>query len=302
MKTTRVNEIISEFRAFERKSYSKDEILSELLKLQSETVRISKLNGFPVNEGSRILDISKCLENKNIALNHRYDYLLDNYLSSSKNLQNEIRGMISGKRGEQNTFFVLDKLSKEAKVLTNVELKNEFYRTKIDAVVITKTGVTIIEIKNTKQDIYIDENGNYYRTGDYLYFDSQLWEKLELREQILMDIIQKAGFKIPIQKIVVFTDSRINIHNECNFFKTCFLPQLNFIVNSFGNKSTIDHEGINILANIIKEMEVKEQHYATFDADTFKLNYAKLIVAIQEDRQEKFKTGFSRLIELFKAA
>ncbi|MBQ6416842.1 MAG: hypothetical protein IJJ65_11405, partial [Butyrivibrio sp.] len=46
----------------------------------------------------------------------------------------------------------------------------------------TPGAVTIIEVKNTAKNIFLDENGDYFRTGEYLRWDCNIAEKMTLKE------------------------------------------------------------------------------------------------------------------------
>ena len=86
-------------------------------------------------------------------------------MESSKILCNLIKAEISGNRGEYKAFKTLEYLQSQNKVMRNVELSHGETRTEIDALVITPKCLTIVEVKNTsKNNLLIDEDGNYYRT------------------------------------------------------------------------------------------------------------------------------------------
>lgn len=62
----------------------------------------------------------------------------------------------------------------------------------MDAVVITPKCVTIIEVKNTSRNIFIDEEGNYFRTGEFLKWDCNIAEKMSLKEKLLRKVLSEA--------------------------------------------------------------------------------------------------------------
>ena len=77
-----------------------------------------------------------------------------------------ISAEFSGNAGEQKVFRALDNLGCQNSVLHNVELEFDGRRTEIDAIVFTNHAIFIIEIKNSKKNIFIDENGEFYRIGN----------------------------------------------------------------------------------------------------------------------------------------
>ena len=76
-------------------------------------------------------------------------------------------------------------------------LSEEDQRTEIDAVLIGHKGAFIIEVKNTKRNIFIDHDGSYYRTGQYLRFDSNIAERLHSKEELLKRALSNAIFTNP---------------------------------------------------------------------------------------------------------
>ena len=59
-------------------------------------------------------------------------------------------------------FRKLEYLNSPNIVLRNIELSDGALRSELDAIVITPKCLTIVEVKNTGKDIFIDENGNYF--------------------------------------------------------------------------------------------------------------------------------------------
>lgn len=143
----RVNEILDQMTAFSKESYTKEEYLPELLKLQSEIVRLTFNDEHADEAKLRLWDASDHLKMINTECGGVADHELHKFLNSSKKISGEITAEISGFKGEQIVFNALESLSCYNAILRNVELEYDGKRTEIDAIVFTHRAVFIIEIK-----------------------------------------------------------------------------------------------------------------------------------------------------------
>ena len=193
MKNTKVNEIMNKMPAFENSKFTRAEMLNEILKLQNQMAIISF--GEAHSEGKRFYDIA----------NHYSDMNRENGRVSTEKMMafrkecceatDCIRAEISGRKGESRTFEKLNYLISAHSLRKNIDIGNENQKTEIDVLVVTEKAAFIIEVKNTKRDVFIDENGQYFRTGEYLNWDSDIGSKLALREAFVRDVAEKAGIK-----------------------------------------------------------------------------------------------------------
>lgn len=110
-----------------------------------------------------------------------------------KYICNLIKAEISGNRGEEKAFESLSRIRGEHTVLRNIELSNDAMRSELDAVVVTRNGAFIIEVKNTSKNIFIDAEGNYYRTGEFLKWDSNIGEKMRIKKELLRIVLDVQG-------------------------------------------------------------------------------------------------------------
>ena len=158
----RITEIISQITAFSKGFYTKSEFLPELLKLQKELIDLTFNAEHAENGDLRLWDVESHLRQMNEERGHVADDELVNFIQGSKIVCNSISAEFSGNAGEQKVFRALENLSCQNGVLHNVELEFDGRRTEIDAIVFTNHAIFIIEIKNSKKDILIDEDGEFY--------------------------------------------------------------------------------------------------------------------------------------------
>ena len=117
--------------------------------------------------------------------------------------------------------------------------------------VINPSGLVIIEVKNTAKDIFIDDRGDYFRTGEFLKWDCNIAEKMAVKETLLRKVLATAGIDTPdIHKIVAFTDNRIQVQNKCNMIETCFVSQLSYKIDDLRNECNCSIQLMNDIKGI----------------------------------------------------
>lgn len=286
MNNERIQEIINNMTSFENKEYHKSEMLDEMMKLQSELVNMTFNGNHAENAELKIYDVERHLQQLNEQQGNVADEKLARFMNGCKTLCNLIKAEISGRRGEYRAFKALDYLVESNSIIKNVELKSDELRTEIDAVVLTKRCIYLIEVKNTSRNIYISENGKYYRNGEFLKLDCDIAYKMSVKEQLLREAISKAGITdIKIQKVIVFTDERIEVHNRYKEIKTCFSSQLTNIVDCFGGQRIYSLEDIAKMCEAIQAAACKECYPADFDVDQFKLDFAILMDKLERAQE-----------------
>ena len=278
----RKHEIVSGIKSGAKASYHRSEVLPELLALQQEVVSLTFNQDHADFADLKIWDVVKHLSQLNEEKGGIASEELSRFQSGCRRMSNLIKAEISGNWGESKAFAALDRVRAEKIVLKNVELSEEDQRTEIDAVLIGRRGAFIIEVKNTKRDIFIDRDGGYYRTGQYLRFDSNIGERLSSKKDLLKNALRKAGLdKIEIFEIVVFTNNRIEVVNQCERIQTCFLGQLPYIIDEWRKGGHISSEEMRRAAQTIEEARCYETYPLELDVERFKSDYAELMVKLE---------------------
>lgn len=283
MKTNRVKEIIASMKSFSKDKYQKSELLTELLALQQEIVGFTFNDEHASTDGLRIWDVESHLEQLNKECGNVADDELQRFKSGSKTLCNLIKAEISGLRGERKAFRTLQYIHSRNIILKNVELSDGNRRTELDAIVITPGAITIVEVKNTAKNIFISDNGDYYRTGEYLSWDCNIAEKMAFREELLKKVLNEVKIgDIQIRSIVVFTDNRIEVHNKYTGIRTCFVSQLPYIIDGFKCDTDMNEEVMSHIEDLIREAECKESYPLDFDVAQYKQDFAILMAVLEE--------------------
>ena len=298
MNTNRVNEIATSFTSFTKDTYHKTEVLPELFALQTELGKKT----FPESTETaelKIWDVERRLDEMNTECGGIVTEQLEAFKKDCKYICNLIKAEISGNRGEMKAFDSLSRIHGEHTILKNIELSNNEMRSELDAVVITGNGAFIVEVKNTSRNIFIDEDGNYYRTGEFLRWDSHIGEKMQIKRSLLREAFNAKGLvDIPIYEIVVFTNNRVEVQNKCKTLKTCFLNQLPYIIEKCRD-TVISFTERNLAVQAVFEANIEKSYPFEFDVDAFKMNFAYILVALEEAKKAKQNNWFKTVIAFF---
>ena len=220
----KVEEVVNSFVSFQKTKYSKTDIETELRTLQRELLCLVFDEEHVLNSNLKIWDAFNQLSAENEEKNGIATELLEVLREDCKMFSNLIRAEISGNWGENQVFHRLTALKGKHSILRNIELSDGFRKTELDFIVFTEKAQIIVEVKNTKKDVFIDETGDYYRKGEYQNFDCNIKGKMDYREKllkaILFDTLTERGKESNIVKLVVFTNNRIEVRNKCNGLRT----------------------------------------------------------------------------------
>lgn len=133
-------------------------------------------------------------------------------------INKDIRKIRYGIDGEKAVFFELKNTFLPIYILHDIRLVyKEDYIAQFDFIVLTKSGILIIEVKNLLGDIIIDSNGDFYRklNGNTKAIYNPLTQNqrhLNILRNML--ISEKLLNNIPINSLVVFSNSKSILDKE----------------------------------------------------------------------------------------
>lgn len=277
----REEEIVSSITSFNKTYYQKCELLPELLSLQNDLVNLTFKDNNPMNGKLRIWDVESFLDQMNVKKGHVADATISRFKDESKSVCNLIRSEMSGNAGENITFERLKKITSTNRIIKNLELNSNHGRTELDFVVLTKKGIYVIEVKNTKRHIIIDENGNYYRTGRYLKFDSNIGMKMLEREELLKSILAEHGYvNNKITSVVVFTNNRIEVENKDKELRTIYAGPLPYIIDDEKGMDIYSDYDIQQIESAFESERCKESYPLGIDVQQYKKDFATIMVQL----------------------
>ena len=282
MNEKRVNEIITSMESFSENAYFKTDYLNEMLKLQNEMIKLVFNDEHCELAKLRIWDVEKHLSNLNEEYGHPADQELQKFIEGSKILSNLIKAEFSGNKGEFKAFKALENLKYPTRMIKNIEIHGDDCRTEIDAVILSKNEIIIVEVKNTAKNIFIDESGNYFRTGEYLKLDCNIGKKMKLKENLLKNVLLENEVEdITIKSVVVFTNDKIEVHNKYKEIITCFTSQLLDIVERVNVEEKYSNDLLNEYNTKINNAKIQTKYPFDFDVAQYKLNFANVLSILE---------------------
>lgn len=279
----REKNIITSMKSFSKDKYKKSEVLEQLLLLQQEIVNLTFNGNHATLAELRIWDAEKHLKQLNKKCGHIADAEYERFEAGSKTLANLIQAEISGNRGEAQALKDLRSMKSKNVVLKNIELGDDEVHTELDAIVIRQGGIDIVEVKNIKKDAFIDQYGNYFRVGKYSRKDSNIGNKLNLKQGLLQEVLKKADLPdVPIRSIVVFSNDNIEIRNLSSWITTCFSTQLPVILDGRKDAPVLSEDQMKKAAQAIQKAESKRAYTIDFDVDQYKKDFAVLMAKLED--------------------
>ncbi len=288
----RIKEIEENLTACKKKNYTKKELLNELFLLQEEMIKETFNSVHAERSGLRLWDVVRYFTGINSECDNVADELLNEFISKSKQFSEMIKGIVSGDKGEYKAYKSLQTLSCNHKLLRSVELRIDNHLTEIDIIAITNQGVYLIEVKNTAKDIIIDERGNYCRItyNGEIAFDKNIGEKMNEKEYVLREVLNKTGIRnIQLNSIVVFTNSNINITNNYEYIKECYLSQLPHIISGNATSSCLSDKQIAKITRTIIEAQCEESYPIKMDIESFMHTFAVLLATLENAKAQQAK-------------
>ena len=269
-------EILSNLTALKNVYYEKQEGLQEMLKLQKEMVK----EMFGENQF-----VHKGLYN---IINKVRDYRFHD-----KRIRNEVVN-----RFINNCYTVVGKIRCEKSGLQGERIANysddNGKKTEIDFIVITRYGIFILEIKNTRHDVIIDDKGNYYTisSNNNKIYDKNIGIKCNKRKSLLEKVIKQSKFEKvfqykDVQQIVVFTNTHIKVKNDYQYIKECFLSTLPHMIDEFKGKEILLRRDMSNLLIYLKAKESPSEYLPVdFDVKQFKNDFADILVTMEKEKCE----------------
>lgn len=166
------------------KTYTNEEILERLKSL--ERLLLERVFETSYSESLRTYDLIDHLRSKahDLGLEGEDTYVA--LIRDLEKLSSTIGGLINGKRGEFLAAKSLKCLRGDSLLLSNIALPNGDSFEEYDQVLIARSGVYVIEVKNYRNDVVIDDGG-ILRCGLRSY---NVGERMREKMHALWDAIQ----------------------------------------------------------------------------------------------------------------
>lgn len=265
--------LLSSLKGLSKDVYSREELLPQMDQLEKEMAMMVFEDGLDIP--SEYVHMSYIMKHLHI-MNNEAGNVADDELKKLSRLSNvfsnHVRAQQSGMTGENKVEQYLGYMKSNHMVLRNLQLSDGMHNTEIDFLVLKQGVATIVEVKNSRRDVYIDSNGDMYKTGRYENFDSHLGAKMDFRAEIIKQLLKNAGFEnMRIEKVVVFTNNRIQIKKDYRGFRVCFLSRLPHLIDDYYGTGVIQFtKHLQQMADYIQSKDLNEYYPFEMDVQEFK--------------------------------
>ena len=186
-------------------------------------------------------------------------------INSLRTVSKEIHICMAGRQGENLVARTLEFISRpEAKIHRNVYITDGKEETEIDNVVVTDSGVIILEVKKIKDDITITRDGRLTHSGDECYEKRPLGEKMGIKRRLLKEKLDlesaRRGFSTPVKvdSYIVFVTPkgvRINVVDEYKEEKWSFRTSINHRIDSYTSDNYYQEGQVRLINEVIEGLE-----------------------------------------------
>lgn len=295
--------LLSSLKGLSKDVYSREELLPEMDQLEKEMAQIVFEDGLDIPaEYVHMSYIMKHLHEMNNVAGNVADQELKRLSRLASIFSNHVRAQQSGITGEDRVEQYLDYMKSNHVVLRNLQLSDGVHNTEIDFLVLKQGVATIVEVKNSKRDIYIDEVGDMYKIGRYENFDSHLGAKMDFRAEVIKQLLKDAGFEnMKIEKVVVFTNNRIQVQKDYRGFRVCFLSRLPHLIDDFYGTGVIQFtKHLQQIADFIQSKDLNEYYPFDVDVQEFKEAFVDAYLKIKGyDQPKPIEDGLFTRVRVF---
>lgn len=216
-------------------------------------------------------------------------------IAALRQIQKEISISVAGKHGEERVASTLEYITRPCYKYRNIYITDGERETELDNLILTENGFIILEVKNVKTDITINENGRILYSNE-CFHDISICDKMQdkrelLRAELEMRLAEK-GFSVPIiiDSFLVLSTRKgmyIKVNDQCGKEKYCFRPQLPYIINDYSASDSLSEEEMVVLDTVINEMETQKKCFdVKLDFDQIRTDIAGALEACLDTKAE----------------
>ena len=284
---------------FTRDDYTFSEYADQLLKFQSAAADLV-MEDDENTEYVRIADIISRCERIAREKNLLWDRKVHNGLVGLEQVKKSIAVTMAGISGEKRVSKAFQYVSRpDARYYKNIYITDGHKETEMDAVIVTKNGLIILEIKNAKEDITIDPEGRILFNNSSCYHDISIGDKMSMKRNLLRKRMEEEfrangiGKELVIDSILVFSTpngTRINVSDQFRQEQYCFRGSLFKRIDGFESGVDYSDEDIENIYAILEGMEANQKRFGT-DCDMHEIisNFADAYEVLSYEKPSTVK-------------
>lgn len=270
------------------------EYANELLKFQDLVCKMVARDKY--HEQMRIEEALKIIENISLEKEMRNHPAVHKGIVTMSALSKEIAITMSGAKGEKSVSKTLEYLNRpNTKVFRNIYVEDDQEKSELDAVILTDSGIIILEVKKVKSSITLTEDGKMVLGEEGCYDKIPLGEKMAIKRKLLKNalenIVSSAGLDIPIyvDSYIVFSTPKgqyIKMEDRYHKEKYCFRIALNQKIENYVSDTHYTDEQLKQLDGIISEMAANLKRFHTdLNFDDIRYSLADAMYVLQNGNE-----------------
>ncbi|MBQ6905560.1 MAG: NERD domain-containing protein [Clostridia bacterium] len=271
------------------------EYANELLKFQDLVCKMVARDKY--HEQMRIEEALKIIENISLEKEMRNHPAVHKGIVTMSALSKEIAITMSGAKGEKSVSKTLEYLNRpNTKVFRNIYVEDDQEKSELDAVILTDSGIIILEVKKVKSSITLTEDGKMVLGEEGCYDRIPLGEKMAIKRKLLKNtlenIVSSAGLDIPIyvDSYIVFSTPKgqyIKMEDRYHKEKYCFRIALNQKIENYVSNTHYTDEQLKQLDGILSEMAANLKRFHTdLNFDDVRHSLAEAMYVLQNETKE----------------
>lgn len=275
------------------------EYSESLIQFQDMVTKV--VMGDDYEEGMRIDEAIYRLEAKARAKGINYDHQFRKGIAALRTVSKEIAISLSGKKAENIVARTLEFVERpNTTMYRNVYISNGMEETELDNVILTDSGVVILEVKNTKDNVTITEQGRLLHSGDECYDKQPLCEKMQKKRRLLKErleaVMAEKNLNIPIrvESFIVFSTPkgvRIEVDDRFHREKWCYRTGLKNKIEYYIGLASYSQDQLKELDVALSEIETQVKRFAlTVNFNDIRTDVAEALAMFDEEPVVSEKT------------
>lgn len=196
-------------------------------------------------------------------------------------LSREISSQVNGARGERYMARALGWLKCENEVLLNVELECEGERCEYDAIVITPSGIDIVESKFFNYHAEIDSDGFFHDRARSRERSYNVGEKMRAKEHVLFSVIEASSpGAVPrscVRSILFVANNNAVIEDHFGLVDVCNSGQICPLIEGRRGEA-LDRDTRSAVVNAVEDARRVFLYEPPLDFDQLRSDIADFIV------------------------
>ena len=288
---------LNEHNIFVNKHFTLNTYTEELLKFQEA---IADYVYDEVPENVRIDDIKYKIKELAIMKGVENNKHIKSCLSDLTSVNKEISICVSGLKGEERVAKVIEYVErKNLYSYRNVYINKGEEETELDNVILTDNGFIILEVKTTKSDVTITEDGRILNNNGITHIETSIGDKMEQKRRLLRSQIEKSlkeeGVELPvnISSCIVFSNPYKTYYHSKDLYRKerwCFRGGLQNVINNYYSGIKYTCEELKILDNIMSQLKTNIKAFESkINMAQIKNNFAYAMEILLMETQNESK-------------